>query len=143
MRQLVKKMNWLNVGQLIIAGAMALMPLFTPLTASAQIGSNPVGSQFQCDPTSGLNCGNRTLGVLFKTIIQWALGIAFAVAVIFLIYGGFLYITSGGNEEQATKGKSAVVNALIGIVVIILSFVIVNVVANLASGTGSGGLLGF
>lgn len=135
-------MNWLGVAGLLASLSMALMPLFTPLTASAQIGSNPVGQQFQCDQTSGLNCNNRTLGALFKTILQWALGIAFAIAVIFLIYGGFLYITSGGNEEQATKGKSAVVNALIGIVVIILSFVIVNVVANLASGNGSSGLIG-
>lgn len=54
------------------------------------------------------------------------------IAVVFIIYGGYLYITSAGNEESAEKGKNTMVNAIIGIVIIVLSYVIVNVIVNLA-----------
>ena len=65
------------------------------------------------------------------------IGITFGVAVLFLIIGGFRYITSAGNPDGQTKGKQTVINALIGIVIIVLSYVIVNVVANLVSGRNS------
>lgn len=52
------------------------------------------------------------------------------ITVGFLIYGGFRYITSAGNEEQAEAGKKAIQNAIIGLVVVILSYVIVAVISN-------------
>ncbi len=88
----------------------------------------------------GLN-QNSTVGDVFVYVIKIALGIAFAIAVLFVIYGGYQYITSGGNEEQATKGKKTLIYAVIGIVVIILSFVIISVITNLvqSGSSGSGG----
>jgi len=46
------------------------------------------------------------------------------IAVIYLIYGGVLYITAGGDAEKAGKGRTAITNAIIGIVIIILAFAI-------------------
>jgi hypothetical protein len=54
-----------------------------------------------------------------------------------VVIGGYQYITSAGNEEQSEKGKKTLVNAIIGIVVIVLSFTIINVVVNTVSGSGS------
>ncbi len=79
---------------------IALMPLLGAADASAQFIN-----RFNCPANAGVRCGDTNLVDLFNTIINYALGIAFFVAVIFLIYGGFLYITSAGNEETATKGK--------------------------------------
>lgn len=113
----------------------AILPFFMGAhDASAQLNRN-----FQCDQSTGLRCTETSVPQIFKTIINWALGIAFGVAVIFLIIGGFRYITSAGNEEAAEKGKSSVINALIGIVIIVLSYVIVNVVSNLVQGSGTTG----
>lgn len=113
----------------------ALLPFFIGAhSASAQLNRN-----FQCDQSTGLRCTETSVPQIFKTVINWALGIAFGVAVIFLIIGGFRYITSAGNEEAAEKGKSSVINALIGIVIIVLSYVIVNVVSNLVQGSGTTG----
>src|SRR5687767_3133275 len=67
---------------------------------------------------------------LITTIIQIVLGFAGVLAVLFIIIGGFQYITSGGNEELAERGKKNLQNAIIGVVIIILSFVIVRVIAN-------------
>ena len=107
---------------------------FAPLLAAdAQF------TRIDCQGT-GLNCNAGTsINQLIRTVINWLLAIAFGVAVLFLIIGGFQYIVSAGNEEAAEKGKSTAVNALIGIVIIILSYVIVNVVANMVSNVGGGG----
>ena len=60
-----------------------------------------------------------------------------AIAVVFIIIGGYQYIASGGNEETAEKGKKTLVNAIIGIVVIVLAYAIINVLVNLV-GSNSG-----
>lgn len=102
--------------------ALAIMPL---------VGFAQLSQSFPCDPKTGLNCSaGSDINGLIRTVINWLLGIAFGIAVLFLIIGGFWYITSAGNEETAEKGKNTAINAIIGIVIIILSYVIVNVVAN-------------
>lgn len=88
--------------------------------------------------TPGLRRTETNLNSLITTVINWLLGIAFGIAVLFLIIGGFWYITSAGNEETAEKGKNTAINAIIGIVIIILSYVIVNVISNFVGGSNSG-----
>lgn len=63
-------------------------------------------------------------------IINWALYIAAIAAVIFVIIGGYFYIFSAGNAANATKGRTTLVNALIGLAVVVLSYIIVQVVYN-------------
>lgn len=127
--------------QIIVMVVMLALPLAALLNVS--VGSHVAQAQlnrtFQCDPSSGLNCRAGTnVNDLIRTVINWVLGITFGIAVLFLIVGGFWYITSAGNEETATKGKSTVINAIIGIVIIILSYVIINVVANLVGSNSTG-----
>lgn len=87
--------------------------------------------------TSGsLNCVN-SLSELITTVIKILLFFAGSVAVLFVIIGGFWYITAQGNTEQAEKGKTALVNAIIGIVLVSLAYVIIVVISNaLASRVG-------
>lgn len=63
-------------------------------------------------------------------IIQVILGAVGIIAVLFLIIGGFEYILSGANEELAERGKKTIRNAILGLIIVILSYVIVTVVAN-------------
>ena len=59
------------------------------------------------------------------TVVTWGLAIAGTVAVLFLIVGGFLYITSAGDEQRIQKAKDTLKSAIIGIVFILLALVIV------------------
>lgn len=113
--------------QLMFAFALVLSPVVVPEITTAQ-GLTIDDVADGCDQVGGLRCNEGSVTDLFYQIIQWALAIAFIVAVIILIYGGFLYITSAGNQDTATKGKNAIVNALIGIVVIVLSYMIIQIV---------------
>ncbi|MDE2311949.1 MAG: hypothetical protein KGJ93_02570 [Patescibacteria group bacterium] len=76
------------------------------------------------------------------TVILLLLEFSAGVAVIFLMLGGYWYLTSAGNEEQAEKGRKALTSAIIGLVIIFLAFAIVRIVVNLISGgpTTSGSL---
>src|SRR3989339_791554 len=57
------------------------------------------------------------------------------IAAAMVIYGGILYVTSAGEEEKTGKAKKILMYAIIGIVIIFLSFAIVNTVI---SGAGTG-----
>lgn len=50
------------------------------------------------------------------------------IAVFFIIYGGFLYMTGGSNPSQLEKAKKSITNAIIGLAIAILATVIVNVI---------------
>ena len=70
-------------------------------------------------------------------VLKMLLTIVGIIAVLLVIVGGFQYITAAGNEEQAEKGKKAIFNALIGLVVVILSYAIVNIIVKtLTNGLG-------
>lgn len=111
-----------------------LLMVALPLVAGAQFrepGTGGAGGAENPIPTVG------TATDLILRIVQILLAIAGLVAVIFLIIGGFRYITAGGNEETSESAKKTITNAIIGIVIIILAFVIVRVIANALIG-GSG-----
>lgn len=126
----MQKINFLKAAEVILA----VLLVFAPFLVTAQF--SPSNNQALCNGT-GLNCQSTSVNGLIQTVIDWLLGIAFALAVLFLIIGGFWYITSAGNEETAEKGKSTAINAIIGIVIIILSYVIINVISNLVASPNS------
>lgn len=104
--------------------------------------SRGLGSFRLLFPIGGI-AGSQTLtgpGGLIYRIISLLLFVAGGLAVLFVIIGGYQYITAAGNEEQSEKGKKTLVNAIIGVVVIVLAWVIINVVVNTIS--GSGGVFG-
>ncbi len=110
-------------------------------TTNSSGGSNPIcdtsngytmknGLCIPNSPFSGGLASQSTLSGLIKTILNIILTLSGIIAVIFIIIGGFQYMTAGGNEEQAEKGRKALTNAIIGLLIVILAFTIVQVVTN-------------
>ncbi len=58
--------------------------------------------------------------------IQWFVGITGLIAVVFFIYGGVLFITAGGDEQKLQKAVITIRNAIIGLILILLSGLIIN-----------------
>ena len=112
-----------------------LLPAFAVAQQQVQQGLSGIRVLF---PFTGV-AGSQTLtgsNGLIANVIRLLLLVSGALAVVFVIYGGYQYITAGGNEEQAESGKKTLINAIIGVVVIILAYVIINVVINTIAGTG-------
>lgn len=109
-----------------ISGA-ALMTLFYANNALAQSGAffdNPQGG------TAPNVAAQGTLGQNITTVINYFLGLLGLVAVGFLIYSGILMVTAGGNDEQITKARKVIMYAVVGIVIILLSYTIVTFVTS-------------
>lgn len=69
--------------------------------------------------------------VLFQNVLFWALTFAGIIALILIIVGGIKYITSGGDAKAADGAKKTITWSLIGLVVIIMSFAVLNIIANI------------
>lgn len=80
--------------------------------------------------TDGLSCTSTLTEGLVK-LIKLLLTLSGMISVLFLIVGGFWYMTSAGNEEQAEKGKNTITNFFLGLVIIIMAYSLVTIVNNL------------
>lgn len=95
-----------------------------------------VSAQFRLPDAGGTGLSNTfggasNLSELILAVINIILALAGLIAVLVLIIGGFRYVTSFGNEEAVGKAKKMIINAILGIIIIILAFVVVRVVQNL------------
>jgi len=69
-----------------------------------------------------------TIQELIGNLIKSALGLIGSVALVVFIYGGFLWLTSGGDSTKITKGKSTMVWGTIGLAVILFAYTLVRFV---------------
>lgn len=127
----MKKNILLSLLGLVFAFVFLITPSLIPAYAQSsgdqtQNGLNAIGDAY---PTN-VRTNNIDVPTLVKKIIDWALYLAAIVAVIFIIIGGYFYITSAGNATQAAKGRTTLVNALIGLTLVVLSYLIVQIVYN-------------
>ncbi|MFA6603612.1 MAG: IPT/TIG domain-containing protein [Patescibacteria group bacterium] len=72
-------------------------------------------------------------------IISYFLGFLGIIAVGLILYAGFLWMTSQGNEEQISKAKKTMVSAAIGLVIIMSAFAIARFIIGAAGGEVGGG----
>ena len=86
---------------------------------------------------SGATGGETSFKALAQTILNYALSFLGFVATIMVIYGGVLYVTSAGNDTEVEKAKKILLYAVVGIVLILLSFALVNTVLGAATSGSS------
>jgi len=119
----------------IILG-LALTLVLVPVFAIALITTSSAYAQTPNTPeicngieaTGGSCGGGDEVNNVVKNIINlfsWVVGV---VAVIMVIYGGFLYVTSGGSPEKSVKGRNTILYALVGLVIVAFAQIIVNFV---------------
>ncbi len=89
------------------------------------------GNCLAANDTLTLQC----LPVLFGSIINWLLIFSGVAAVAFIMIAGFRYIGSGGDPKQIDTAKKSLMFAIIGLVVILVSFFLLNFIAGV---TGAG-----
>lgn len=107
----MKKM-WMR----ITASAFTLLPL----VAHAQ------GGLMGVPPPAGTAQGD--LAQVILRLINYVLAIVGVIALAYLVYGGFMYITSAGNEDKVEAAKEIIINAVVGVVVIGVAAALVNFV---------------
>ena len=90
-------------------------------------------------PCNSSNCGNYSLNdflSLAANVADLILGFVGALALLFFVYGGFVFILSGGSEEKVRLGKQILINAIIGLVIVFASYMIIQFSMTLLGVTG-------
>ena len=119
------------VASFAIIATLFALPLFVSSNALAATSSN---NNFGLDSLSSQNTGISTETDITKTIgtvIKWALGFLGAIAVVVIIYAGFTYTTSLGDPGRKDSAKNTIIYAVIGLIIVLISFVIVSTVTTL------------
>lgn len=84
-----------------------------------------------------------SLPVAIARIIRTIISLLGIVAVGFIIYGGFLWMASGGEATKVEKAQKTLINAVIGLAIVLASFAIAQfIISRLVTAVGGGGLLG-
>ena len=84
------------------------------------------------DICGGLDvCNDGNLPNIVENILESIILVLGIVAVIFIIVGGFQYMSSAGDTSKIQKAKNTILYAVIGLVVCILAFIIVNFVISI------------
>jgi hypothetical protein len=76
--------------------------------------------------------------IIIARIIRVALGFLGIIAVGLIIYAGFLWMTSGGNEEKIEQAKAILKNAVIGLIIVLSAFAIASFVLNMLLNASGG-----
>jgi len=112
------------VAKVSIATAMALMPMLV-------LAQLPV-------PTSPYGGAAVTLGDvkdIIETIARFLILVSVIVAVIFIVWGGMMYMMAGDDAAKATAAKSRIVNGIIGALVVLAVGLILQTLAGLVNWT--------
>lgn len=118
---------------LIIATVVAMAPTGITMAQSMQAGVNAAHGNGQ--PTDLFGGGG-----IFTTVVNILLFIIGAIAVVMIIVGGLRYILSGGNASSVTAAKNTILYAVVGIIVALLAYAVVNFVVNTFAAGGTSGL---
>ncbi len=83
---------------------------------------NPFPIVPQCPKTG---CGWPELSQLIQNLMNLLLYGAIPLAVIVILYGGFVILTAAGSETRFSKGKSAIIGAIVGLFIVFGSYILV------------------
>lgn len=127
----------------LVAGlALAVATVVAPVAVSAadiannlKCGSNLDARGAGCN--SDVSTGSSGLNNVITDIVNIFSVIVGIVSVIMIIYGGFRYVTSGGDSGNVSSAKNTIIYAVIGLVVVALAQFIVQFVLDKVTTIGT------
>jgi uncharacterized membrane protein YgcG len=102
-----------------------------PVQAQVSTGLEEVGQTIKLS-----NADPRQIVV---RIINIALGLIGIILVCLMLYAGFLWMTSGGKEDQISRAKAIIRNAIIGLIIILSAWAITKFIIERLLGAAGGG----
>lgn len=113
-----------NVKISLIAAALflAISPRILAVTNGFQLNSPPPG------------IAAVSLAQIVVNVTNWILGFVTILAVLMLIWGGAQYLISMGDEAAVQKAKNTITYAILGLIIVGISYAVVALVVNVFIG---------
>ena len=119
----------MNKLKLILAGLLVVPTVALAITPAASAeGDFTLGGGVKSAQGTGVDQVSTDPESLVKQFVNIFLFAVGALSVIMLIWGGIRYTTSAGDSNKVTAAKNTVLYAIVGLVVAILAYAIVNMV---------------
>jgi len=97
--------------------------------ASPSFAADAIKTAGACPPKPfDILCGLGTSQEVIGATVNLLFVVAIIIAVIFLIYGGIRWIMSKGEKEKVEESRNHVVAAIVGLIMILLAYFIINLV---------------
>lgn len=133
MRKVSKIIFGILMGMMVFWGEAGVAQAYTCDSGSVRVksgGSAQVNSPAECAQPKE----EREVGSSVTQIVNVVLGVLGVVAVLVIIIGGIMYVTSTGDASMITRAKNMIQYAIIGLIISLLAWAIVNfVVGNVFS----------
>jgi type IV secretory pathway VirB2 component (pilin) len=132
---MTRSQKFLLSGLLVASLALVFGLLARPIVQAQTV--NDLGVNYVA--TTGLSAQDPRLTV--AKIIRVGLGLLGTIAVVLVIYAGFLWMTAAGNQDKIKRAKDVLRAAVIGLVIILSAFAITSfIISQLLEATnGPGG----
>lgn len=122
----------------VVFGVLALPALAQTTTAGLGVGETGI----QYGEYTGLT--GTDIRITIANIIRIALGFLGILAILLILYAGFMWMTAGGSEERVQRAKQILTSAIIGLVIVVMAFAIVSfimgrILGQVSDGTAGGG----
>jgi len=111
-------------GILLIIIILALVFYSSPVLGA---NSNPREALNIAAKQAGIQTKN-SLGYTLGQVFQKILGILGLILLVLFIIGGITWMTSEGNAEKLKKARGLLINAIIGLIIVLVSYTLVNFV---------------
>jgi len=116
---------------LVIVMTVSLMAL--PLITNAQTAEN----LFDLNAAGNIGLGDAPLKDTVNAIIKVILGFLGLLAVIIILWGGFIWMTAMGDETKTETAKKLIIAGIVGIIIILAAYAIAAfVITNIGNATG-------
>ena len=85
-------------------------------------------SNISCAQKDGKGCNPNDLVWIFVNASKWILGITGSLALLAFVAGGVMFLISSGSTERVTRGKQMIIGAVIGLVIVLTSWLVIGFV---------------
>lgn len=92
------------------------------LLAQNTASNNALGGLGVTGETAGFGQAAPSLAVIAAGLINAILALSGLALILLFVYGGILYLTAGGETDKVKKAKSLMINAVIGVIIIVSSY---------------------
>ena len=120
-------------GLLTVGFGVALVT--APVSALGE-GGAPAGINAARGDNTPSNLVNGDSSIVRRAINIMLFGVG-VLSVVMLIFGGFRYVISGGKKESVTNAKNTILYAIIGLLVAVFAYAIINFILGAALSGGS------
>ncbi len=76
----------------------------------------------------------NAINTLFANLLNIGLGVGVTVAAFYLMWGAFQYMSASGSPHQMERGKTAMFNAIAGLVIVLSARVIASMIQSALAG---------